>query len=266
MIAKLAGTLNLGAGAFEAALKTLVLDPLRMSRTRSSRSLATAQLSGEARYHIRKLGLARSIRQEEQPWVTAQYGGWNMENFDGCGGISAAVVDIARMGAMLSVRQNNPVLNADSIDAMLANAAEATSNLSGSDAHGYHGWDWVDAVDVANNIYSGSKGGSLYGNQTTLRFTTGGFSYAFGYNGNRNKDIQTGWYDPVRAPAEAHDWKGVNLFPTYGMPAFTQVGRVRPVVRTVRERKSMDATMQMVEMSMVPKVPLVGPRIIEPQQ
>ena len=48
MITKLAG-----ANTFEQALNVLVLAPLKMTHTRSSRSLVGAKTSDEARHHLR---------------------------------------------------------------------------------------------------------------------------------------------------------------------------------------------------------------------
>lgn len=222
VVAKLAG-----AGSFEAALQTLVLAPLGMTRTRGSRSLVGSQAADEARHHVRTfdgnglwpLRTDPSLRSAAKPTVPTQYGGWDSEMLDGCGGLSSAAVDVARIVAMLSDHTGNPLLSTASIDAMLQNAATATSTLSGPDAHGYHGFDWGFAYDVQNHVYRAAKGGWLAGTQTEVYFTTGGFGIVMLRNGNDRPGSKTEWYKPVLKAAVAHDWPSTDLFPGFGMPA-----------------------------------------------
>lgn len=235
-IARLYGTQNAGATAFEQALQTALLGPLNMTRTRNSRSLRAQLPNDEAHYHLDALPIAESLRDNNRPWVPAQYGGWSMENFDGCGGLSSAVVDIARVAALLSVRQNNPLLTTANLDAFLENGAVATETLSGPDAHGYHGWDWVSRVDANNDIYAGSKGGWLPGDQSTIMFTTGGLSYICAINGNTRDGVTTDWLAGTQQAAQAHDWGTTDLFPQYGMPSYPAPARVEPRGRVEVDR------------------------------
>jgi hypothetical protein len=126
-----------GKPSFEQALKTLVLTPLKITRTRGSTSLVGSQPSDEARHHLRvynpkngwplyPLELAPSMKSADKPKVASHFGGWDMELFDGCGGLSSAVVDVARLAAMFSARSGNPVLSATTIDSLFTTAANAT--------------------------------------------------------------------------------------------------------------------------------------------
>jgi hypothetical protein len=65
--------------------------------------------------------------------VPTHYGNLDYEMFGGAGGLSASVVDMARLGAMFSDRDNNPVLNPTSIDKMLTACASAGATLKGPD-------------------------------------------------------------------------------------------------------------------------------------
>lgn len=228
VVAKLAGK-----ATFEEALGDLVLKPLKMTRTRGSRSLIGSQAGDEARHHLRvyrntgwklyPLELGTSVRTAARPKVAAQYGAVDYEMFDGCGGISSAVVDVARLVAMFSDHSGNPVLNLSSIDAMLTAAAEATSTLTGPDGkktHGYHGFDWVSVNDAANHVYSGAKGGWLPGLSTTYRMTTGGWGFVVAQNG-QGIEGQPSWTDTVVPAATAHSWADTDLFPTFGMPSLS---------------------------------------------
>jgi Beta-lactamase/Bacterial tandem repeat domain 1 len=225
VVAKLAG-----ANSFEHALNTLVLAPLKMTRTRGSRSLVGAQASDEARHHLRvynpdngwplfPMELGASVKAADKPTVASQYGAWDYELFDGCGGLSAAVVDLARLMAMFSDRIGNPVLSAASLDALFTTAAQATSNLSGPDAHGYHGFDWAVIEDAATNAYRASKGGWLPGQGSVITFMTGGFGFAIAQNGNKAAGVTTKWFDAVAAAVQAHSWSNTDLFSQFGMPS-----------------------------------------------
>ena len=250
---------KMNASSFEAALKTLVLDPLKQTRTRGSRSLTGDQLSDEARYHMTvhnpesgwalfQLECGSSDRTEARPLVPTHYGTFDMEMFDGCGGLSSAVIDVARLCAMFSCRSNNPVLSEETIDDMLAAAVEATNQLSGPDAHGYHGFDGAANVDVNKHQVWFKKGGWLPGMGTSYLGTTGGFFYVLAKNGNTPKGVDMNWYDEIRPIVEAHDWGTTDLFPQFGMP--TLPGPVVELaVKKFVETAALKQTMQQVERS-----------------
>ena len=219
---------KMNASSFEAALKTLVLDPLGQTRTRGSRSLTGDQASDEARYHMTvhdpesgwalfQLECGSSDRTEARPLVPTHYGTFDVEMFDGCGGLSSAVIDVARLCAMFSCRNSNPVLKKDTIDDMLAAAVKASSELSGPDAHGYHGFDWAVNVDLDKHQVMFSKGGWLPGMGTYYIGTSGGLFYVIAQNGNSPKGDGVNWYDEIRPIVEAHDWGTADLFPNFGM-------------------------------------------------
>jgi len=167
VLARLAQTDNLGSNGFEAAVQKL-LAPLQTSWIRGSVSLANAQLPDEAHYHMDQLPISPSLRTNEQSWVASHYGGGSTENHDGSGGISAAVVDLARLAAMCSVRSGNPLLKPATIDTLFTNAANASKNLTGPDAHGYHGWDWANSIDAAKGVYQAGKGGWMPSYQSSV--------------------------------------------------------------------------------------------------
>jgi CubicO group peptidase (beta-lactamase class C family) len=228
MIAKLAG-----ASSFEQALNTLVLAPLKMTRTRGARTLVSSQASDEARYYddrhnqdakkledvVGELRITDSLKTASQPKVAVQYNEFDLELMDGTGGLSSAVVDMARLAAMFSDRSGNPVLSNSSLDFLFTNAANATLNLTGpypKQIHGYHGFDSAQIIDAAKYVYSGKKGGSLAGVGTGIWVTTGGFSYAFVKNGSINT---TDAIVEIMGIAEAHAWPAKDFFVDFGMPS-----------------------------------------------
>lgn len=222
---------KLGAATFEAALKTLVLDPLGQKHTRAARSLAGAQADDEARYHLTvhnpanswallQLETASSVRSHDQPLVASHYGSYDYEMFDGCGGLSSSVVDVARMVAMFSCRTGNPVLSHDTIDTMLAAAVTATSTQKGPDgsgSHGYHGTDWAVNIDTTKHQVQFSKGGWLPGMGSSYVGTTGGLFYIWLQNGNSRPDVTSSWLDIATPIVEGHDWGAQDHFPDFGM-------------------------------------------------
>jgi CubicO group peptidase (beta-lactamase class C family) len=220
----------MNSGNFEEALGKLVLQPLGVTRVRQSRSLFGVNHPDEARYHLTVynknnddfLTVSPTIRNNSQALVATQYGGFDMEMFSGCGGLSAAVTDMARIAASLSVRNGNPVLASDTIDTWLRNAANTTAAVSKPEHHGFHGWDGVGLVDPVNHIFQGSKGGSLPGTGTGVIFRTGGLTLAAVFNSRGRGEVTTDWYQPVVQAAVAHDWGTVDLFPNFGMAPFAK--------------------------------------------
>ncbi len=254
IVAKLAGT-----ATFEAALKKLVLTPLACKRTRSSISLVGKQAADEARYQLSlfepskglvPLQISPSVKTPAQPIVPTQYGSWDMELFDGAAGLSSAVVDVARLAAMFSVRSGNPVLRADTIDQLFEAAAIATKKYTGPDAHGYHGFDWALIDDLDTHVYQAEKGGSLSGLSTVISFTTGEFGYVIAQNGTNIEDVALNWRD-VEPIAEKQPWLGKDLFPHYGMPSF-KTESFKPAKTKYAKRPTGPAAEAMVERSMAP--------------
>ena len=197
-----------------------VLHALQMTRTRSARSLLTAQAHDEAHYHVDGLPTNASVRSDQRPIVPAQYGGFDTEIHEGAGGLSAAPIDTARLMAMLCARDSNPVLRPDTRDLWLDNAALATKTLSGPDAHGYHGFDYASKRDGKDGGYSGAKGGSLPGTGTAVFLNTLKLSYAYASNGNA-RDAKPDWLRRTMPIAGKRDWGTDDLFPHFGMASFT---------------------------------------------
>jgi len=223
---------KMNAASFEAALKTLVLDPLKMSRTRGGRTRADQQLPGEARHHMTvhdpeanwalwQLQTEATIKIEDRPLAPSHYGAWDYEFLDGCGGLSAAVVDVARLCAMLAARKGNGVLEADTITDMLKAAWNCRNykTAAGEGSHGYHGMDWVSREDEPDNKWGYSKGGWLPGQGSSLKGITGSYFYVYLQNGNTPKEATAELWEPLAAAVEARDWGTTDRFPDYGMPA-----------------------------------------------
>ena len=219
-----------GSGSFVQALKELVLAPLHQSHTHGSRSRVADQPVGDARHHMTVHDPANSwalypfevlptVREPGGKLVPTHYGALDYEMFSSAGGLSASVVDMARLGAMFSVTANNPVLHATTIARQLQDAVDATGELTtqaGDPSHGYFGFDW--ALKDSFGAFTASKGGWLPGQGTVLQITTRGFTYALAINGNA--DVKFDWMTPIAAATEGHAWGDADLFQSvYGMPS-----------------------------------------------
>jgi CubicO group peptidase (beta-lactamase class C family) len=251
---------KMNASSFETALKTLVLQPLAQTRTRGSRSLTGAQASDEARYHktvhnpesswkLFQPECGASVSSQDRPLVPTHYGTFDIDMFDGCRGLSSAVIDVARLCAMFACR-NGPVLSAATMDKILAAAVDATAAFSGPDAHGYHGFDAAMNVDVANHQVWFKKGGWLPGQGTSYIGITGGFFYVLAKNGNTPKGVDLNWYETIKPIVEAHDWGSGDLFPIFGMATLPGPITLEPVVKVFAEKMSLKQTMIQVQTSM----------------
>jgi CubicO group peptidase (beta-lactamase class C family) len=222
-----------GSSSFVQALADLVLTPLHQSHTHGSRSRIVDQVPGDARHHMTVYDTAGwalypfevlpSVREPGHKLVPTHYGALDYEMFTGAGGLSASVVDMARLGAMFSVTSGNPVLETATITAQLQDAVNATNSLktsAGKGSHGYYGLDWA-THDPVSGAYTAAKGGWLPGQGTVLQFTTGGFTYALAINGNA--DVKFDWLTPIAMAAQNHAWGADDLFHTvYGLPSLAQ--------------------------------------------
>jgi CubicO group peptidase (beta-lactamase class C family) len=207
------------ADTFLAAIAPL-LKPLGMTRVRTSITPFSQYPGDEARGHIHNLPTVRSVMSPDRPLVASQYGNGNIGIIGGTGGLSAALPDIARILAVLALRENNPVLKPATLDTLLQNAEAATRTLKGPRPHGYHGFDYVRKVERPGPGFSGAKGGFLWGNIAGIEFNTAGFSYAIAVNGNLREGAMTDWDKRVAAVAEKHAWPSGDLFPAFGMRSF----------------------------------------------
>jgi CubicO group peptidase (beta-lactamase class C family) len=238
---------------FEGALNQLILTPLGIKRVRGSRSLQSAQAADEARYHVTNINpepklddkgnptgaftdyppslwIAPGSFTTDRPLLPQQYGSDNYEILDGCGGLSGAVTDIARLMAALSLRNNNPVFTGTTLDTWFQNTLTATG-FTGPDDHGLHGFDWgavwdaSKSVSATGNFYT-SKGGWLPSHSTVFSFTAGGLGFVVATNNGGQSDVKTDWSVGVSNAAVAQDWGTTDLFPQFNMPSFktTSIG------------------------------------------
>ena len=207
-----------GKPTLMAALADRLLTPLQITRLRTARSLLSAQPADEARYHPRDLGMTLSLMSPSRPIVPRGYGDEHFETRETSGGLSGAVVDVARLLAAMNARPYTP-LGRTAVESLLAHAA-VPGRLG-------HGFDWLERFDPAKGRYRGPKGGLLQTSQSGAWFETDGLCTVVVWNGVHTGPNLTlddgdgaGWYprfDRVLNAAAGQSWPVPDLFPTYGM-------------------------------------------------
>jgi CubicO group peptidase (beta-lactamase class C family) len=231
---------------FEKALEMLVLAPLKMTHTRTSHSLVGAHASDDPRHHLTvydplkianqtklfPLLIGNSVMSTEwdgtsvhRPKVAYQYGSsYDYELGDGSGGLSSAVIDVARLVAMFSDRISNPVLSSDTLDKLFTNAAAATANFK-PPYWGFHGFDEAYIDDSVNHVYRANKNGFLPSHESNAVFSTGGLGFIIAQNGNRRPEHNDHHWlnDGLSAAALAYTWPDLDLFVEFGMPSLAPI-------------------------------------------
>ncbi len=214
LLGEVARTLS-GTASFDAALKKLVLDPLKMTRTRSSKSRFEDRKSDEAVHHLPDLKTTTSAMHSDRRIVPEQYGDENCDIFDGAGGVSTAMVDLARLCAMMSCRTANPIFSPATLVDWLSDAVASETAHGG---HAHHGFDNASGSDPTFKV---SKGGGLPGVGSGLYGSTGQYFIVIARNGEKVEDpaLPVNWNTELYDLAKDVDWKGHDMFPQFGMPA-----------------------------------------------
>lgn len=205
-----------GAPSFFDAIKSSILDPLHMTRTRPATSLATASFADEARYHrsaeqLLTLATYPSAMTPDRPPVADVYGNLHLENGAAGGGLSSAAVDLARFIAAFNVEHANPVLPRAAILKMLNAAATSNGPRAG---HGF------DAVFPRGTSFECHKGGYLWTSQNGIKFDLDGLGIAIAYNGVSDQVLFRTQWPTIQSTIEATPWSTTtDYFPDFGMPA-----------------------------------------------
>ncbi len=227
-----------GTDDFDAALKRLLLDPLQMRLTTSSGSRFDPTATHVPVYHRPDIATGKSAIDDNRRLVPRQYGWENYGVFDGAGGVSSAVVDVARLCAMYSCQAGNPIFSARQLDEMFDDAIAAATRAAAEEQalkaanpdaefHGcYHGFGVARRNGAGVEL---AKGGDLTAVETDFRGFTGpsiatrptkDLFIVFLRNGDKrpaaggpNWNSDT---DGVRAIAEQITWTA-DLFPAFEM-------------------------------------------------
>lgn len=204
----------IGHPSFTSALQTLLLDPLRMTRTRGARSKIEDRGDDEAMQHSPDLSTGISAVHNDRRLVPTAYGVDNYEVYGGAGGLSSAVVDLARLGAMLNCRLANPVFSRTEVEDLIDAALAATS---AGTSHGYYGFDAATRDNAG--VITVNKGGGLSAVGAGIWGRIGGRFIAVARNGEKVEGAPVPWNTDIDAIAATIDWGTGDLFPQFGMPS-----------------------------------------------
>jgi CubicO group peptidase (beta-lactamase class C family) len=200
-------------GFIDSMLENMLL-PLGMHRVRPAMELIGDQPPDEARYATYG-NRALSVMSAAQPQVDDNYGDESLAVGLGAKGLSASVVDVARLLASFSKSEPHPILNAATRTLMFQNGiATKAASESGSDVRSGHGFD--DVTSVGNDEYHAQKGGQFTTSQDMIYLETekGGVSYVVCWAGVSGSSWYPKW-DAVLSAARAHNFHGANLFPNF---------------------------------------------------
>jgi CubicO group peptidase (beta-lactamase class C family) len=194
--------------------------PLGMQHTRLSVSPLSGQPADEARYTDITMPIRSSVVYPDQRLVPSGYGDWGPAAVTApAGGISSAVIDMARILAALNLTAaDNPLLVPSEIVSMFQ-AATATVKLPDGTVSGMRGHGWDYCASEPNNGWYAQKGGSGDGDQSCVRHSTNDISMAVAW---AHSVVDGNWYPnfpEVITPAIGHDWGTTDLFPAFGMPS-----------------------------------------------
>ena len=226
IVAKLRGS------SYIDAVRSHIAVPLGLKHTRLAVAPLGAQPPDEARHTSMTMKIVQSVVDADQRLVPEGYGDNNYSVTGPAGGISSAVVDMARILAALNLSAaDNPLLAPAEITAMFK-AATATVTLPDGTVTGIrgHGWDGC-STEPGGGFYA-QKGGQENDNQSCVRFSANGISMAVAWahwevDGDPRTTPSKSWdwypdFPDVITPAENHgDWGGTDLFPAFGMPTLT---------------------------------------------
>lgn len=156
----------------------------------------------------------------DRPLVPAGYGDEHYETTEGSGGLSGAVVDVARILAAMNARPYSP-LGRPAVESLLTEAVRTGAG------HGF------DALNGTPGNRRGQKGGLFQTSQSGIWFDENGLSSVIVWNGvHTGNDTRHdgngddfGWYprfDAVLNAAATVNWGTTDLFPDFGMDPLPQ--------------------------------------------
>jgi CubicO group peptidase (beta-lactamase class C family) len=196
-----------------------VLAPLGIRRMRQGKNLLSDRAPDEVKYYDSKKRTGRAIsgpKIGEQ--VPLPYGVECIETMDANGGWIASAVDLVRFAAALDDPKHCPILNEESIHAMLAPPAGAIGvGPKGHQKSVYYACGWeVRSAAGRSRKYTKWHTGMLAGSSTLLVCRKDGINWGVLFNSDAGKDGKqfASLIDPLlHQPAdEIKDWPEIDLF------------------------------------------------------
>lgn len=162
--------------AYDAYVKTQILEPIGVDDMRLGQSLLADQAEGEVHYYAREPDNTRSVFPEIWEPVPWPYGGFYLEAMDSHGGWIASASDLARFASALHDGNPLPIVNSESLELMLSRPEIPI--WEGSASYYALGWHVRPAWQRATLWHTGT----LPGTNAVLYRTSDGLIWAALFN------------------------------------------------------------------------------------
>jgi CubicO group peptidase (beta-lactamase class C family) len=189
-----------------------VFAPVGLVRPRIGGSLKGQLAAGEVRYHPRFPAISQSVMSNGRPWVPVQYGGWNQQNLDSCGGWVMAAPDYAKVLAAFDLGNQNPLLDQTWTNNMWSTVTSQYPEL-------LRGW-WLSNVSTPKGtVAMRHHNGGLPGTATICARRADGLSFVLFFNRDHGL-ANTHAIQLSNLANKITDWPNHDLFPVNGIPGF----------------------------------------------
>ncbi len=169
---------------YEAYVRKEVLAPLGIRRMRLGETLPEGRARGEVKYHVPESETGRAIVGAHLgELVPSPYGAWCLESMDAHGGWLASAADLVRFVTSFDDPAHCKILNAKSIDVMLARPPGAAGiKPNGKPRDAYYACGWMVRPVGAGGGRNIWHSGSLPGTSTLLVRRHDGLAWAVLFN------------------------------------------------------------------------------------
>lgn len=200
---------------YERFLREDLAAPMGVSRVWVGGNERSQLRSGEVEYRNRFLELTPSELYTDRRTVAVQFGGGGDDNLTrraGAGGVITSTVDYVRLFAgAFDLACDGGIFTQSTVDTMLGvPLVSPGANPCGFDTREVRG----------NGVVALGKNGQLWGSSTQVIYRSDGVAIAV-FDGKQNSNASRGTLNNLADAVTA--WPTHDLFPSYGLPAFSRV-------------------------------------------
>jgi CubicO group peptidase (beta-lactamase class C family) len=205
---------NVANKSYERVLREDVAVPLGVTRLWIGGSRRSQLLTDEVYYHDGKLVVYGSDLHTDRRPLTCTYGGGsygNLDRIDAPGGVITSAVDYVRiLTGVYDLARDGSLLTPSTVaSALAAPVAPVEVDLGGF------------AQDIQpNGVVAHGKSGVLWGVSSQVIYRSDGISIAVFVNKSDSHASRTALNDLANA---VNQWPAHDLFPQYGLPAYTRI-------------------------------------------
>jgi N-acyl-D-amino-acid deacylase len=208
--------------SYESYVRTHVLAPLGVTRTRLGRALPENRAEGEVHYHDAKKATGRCLypprRGERVPFPD---GAANFEGYEAHGGWIASAVDLVRFASAFDQPKRCPVLSETGIRTMWERSeGNVDRKANGKPRAAYYGCGWNVRQEGSGGATNTWHSGLINGTSSLLVRRLDGLNWVVLFNTDRNPGgkVLATVIDPLvhEAADEVKVWPDVNLSDRFG--------------------------------------------------